>query len=354
MLDAASSDLAAAAGSSMSILPLATDQAAVTIAAALLEANTQPPLSVGVDLTATAITMAANVADIAHYDSAANIDHSPSPAALGNNTDNRGAGNTLVQVALVSVILNAAKSSLRAYFEGVNWPLNKALPKWAEFLNGPLGDTMRLFHLVKKQVVHRLLNYKKGKFMNLQVSVLLNPSDLDERLHECMAMSTPECVSLTLLRICVPDPSYYGSNFCNLCAVMKSLPSAARTYVQLIADSPDDNCFGLLVGVVESWIHNMSEIFPKTSAGPPNAHLKFERRKETRMRAFANELIAEYNSSSQSCLEDVSRITFGQLGAFLHLALFMAWSHAISDNQKPPINFPADCLVGKYALPVVY
>jgi len=32
----------------------------------------------------------------------------------------------------------------------------------------------------------------------------------------------------------------------------------------------------------------------------------------------------------------------------------MAWSHVISDNQKPPINFPADCLVGKYALPVVY
>ena len=26
----------------------------------------------------------------------------------------------------------------------------------------------------------------------------------------------------------------------------------------------------------------------------------------------------------------------------------------ISDNQKPPINFPVDCLVGKYALPVVY
>jgi hypothetical protein len=32
----------------------------------------------------------------------------------------------------------------------------------------------------------------------------------------------------------------------------------------------------------------------------------------------------------------------------------MAWSHVISDNQKPPINFPAECLVGKYALPVVY
>jgi hypothetical protein len=98
----------------------------------------------------------------------------------------------------------------------------------------------------------------------------------------------------------------------------------------------------------------MSEIFPKTSAGVPNAHLEFDRTKETRMRAFADEFIAEYDSSGLSRLEDVSRITFGRLGAFLHLALFMAWSHVISDNQKPPINFPAECLVGKYALPVVY
>jgi hypothetical protein len=98
----------------------------------------------------------------------------------------------------------------------------------------------------------------------------------------------------------------------------------------------------------------MSEIFPKTSAGVPNAHLEFERRKETRMQAFADEFIAEYDSSGLSRLGDVSRITFGRLGAFLHLALFMAWSHAISDNQKPPINFPADHLVRKYALPVVY
>jgi hypothetical protein len=88
--------------------------------------------------------------------------------------------------------------------------------------------------------------------------------------------------------------------------------------------------------------------------GVPNAHLEFERRNETRMHAFANEFIAEYDSSGLSCLDDVSRITFGRLGAFLCLALFMAWSHAISNNQKRPINFLADRLIGKYALPVVY
>ena len=193
---------------------------------------------------------------------------------------------------------------------------------------------MRQFCVVKTQVARQLLNYKKGRFMNTQVSILLNPSDLDERLREGMAMSTSEFMSSTLLRICDPDPSSFGSNFSNLCAVMKSLPSTARTYVRLVADSPDNDCFCLLVGVVESWIHDMSEIFPKSSARVPNAHLEFERTKETRMRAFADEFIAEYNSFGLSRLEDVSRITFGRLGAFLHLALFMAWSHVISDNQN--------------------
>jgi hypothetical protein len=228
MLDAASSDFVAAAGSSSSIPPSATDLAAVTVAEASSEANTRPPSSVDIDITVTTITAAANVADDARYDPAINVGGGRSPTA----PDNGGAGNTSVQVAVVSVISNsnAAKSSLRAYFEGVNWPLNKALPKGAEFLNGPLGDIMRQFCLVKTQVAHQLLNYKKVRFMNTQVSILLNPSNLDERIREGMAMSPAKFVSSTLTRICDPDPSSYGLDFSNLCVVMKSLPStAART-----------------------------------------------------------------------------------------------------------------------------
>ncbi len=108
MLDAASSDLVAAAGSSTSIPPLATDLAAVTVAAALLEANTRPPSSAGINVTTTAVTTAADVANDARYNPATNIYGGPSPAALGNNADNEGAGNTLVQVFVMSVILNAA------------------------------------------------------------------------------------------------------------------------------------------------------------------------------------------------------------------------------------------------------
>jgi hypothetical protein len=42
------------------------------------------------------------------------------------------------------------------------------------------------------------------------------------------------------------------------------------------------------------------------------------------------------------------------LGAFLHLALLHAWSDAICDNKKPLIEFLVDCLVGRYALSVLY
>ena len=84
MLDAASSaDMAAAAGSSSSsILPSATDLEAVTIAAASLEITVRPPLSVGVDITATTVTTAADVADDARYNPAVNVDGGPSSAAL--------------------------------------------------------------------------------------------------------------------------------------------------------------------------------------------------------------------------------------------------------------------------------
>ncbi len=99
-------------------------------------------------------------------------------------------------------------------------------------------------------------------------------------------MSAPKFVSLILLRICDPEPSSYSSDFSNLCAGMNSLPSKACTYIQLLASSPHDACFCLLVGVVENWIQNMVERFPKTAAGVPNAQLDFERAKELKMRAY--------------------------------------------------------------------
>ncbi len=72
------------------------------------------------------------------------------------------------------------------------------------------------------------------------------------------------------------------------------------------------------------------------------------------MRAFVADFMKEYDSTGLPPA-DISRITFGWLGAFLHLALFQAWSDAtLCNNKKPPIEFLVDCLVGRYALRVLY
>ncbi len=72
-----------------------------------------------------------------------------------------------------------------------------------------------------------------------------------------------------------------------------------------------------------------------------------------KMRAFVADFMKEYDFTGLPPA-DISCVTFGRLGAFLHLALFQAFSNAICNNEKPPIEFPVDCLVRRYALPVVY
>ena len=99
MLDAAGGDTHR--GGRPSIPPSATDPAAVTVATASSETTTCPPLSVGVDVTATAVTIASDIADGARYDPAVNVNGGSSPASLVNDAYDGGAGNTLVQSARV-------------------------------------------------------------------------------------------------------------------------------------------------------------------------------------------------------------------------------------------------------------
>ena len=97
----------------------------------------------------------------------------------------------------------------------------------------------------------------------------------------------------------------------------------------------------------------MAERFLKTVAGVPNAQLDFERAKKLKMCAFVAAFMKEYDSPGLPPA-DVCSITFGWLGAFPNLALFHAWSDAICNKERLLIEFPVDCLVGRYALPVIY
>jgi hypothetical protein len=328
----------------MSCPPSSCDGAAVSLVAALgMTASNGDGVAVGIATSSgTTLTL----------DSAATASMTITPnkreyggAAVSSITATAASGTT----AVPSMISSAAKTILRMYFERFDWPLNKALPRGAEFLNGLLEDIVKQHGLEKAQVAYQLLNYKRGKYT--QFSILLNPPDLDERLHEGIGC-TSWFVSSTFRRICSPEEDS-SSDFRNLCRVVSSLLATACTYIRMLANSSDTTCFHLFVDIVESWIQCMAEGFPKTAAGIANAQVDFEREKEHKMHAFVDEFIKEYAMSGIHPAE-LSSNSLRQLGAFLHLALFHAWSDAICDNKKPPIEFPTTYLVGKYAMPVVY
>ncbi len=90
MLDAAVSDMAGAAGSlSLSSSLLATDLAAITVASGLSETTTCSPSSIDVNVPATAVTMAADVAKDTHHNFAANVDGGPPPVYVGWDANQR-------------------------------------------------------------------------------------------------------------------------------------------------------------------------------------------------------------------------------------------------------------------------
>jgi hypothetical protein len=229
--------------SSTSCSPSSSDGAAVSPIAALgITASNRDGVAIGIP-TSSGTTLA--------FDSVAT-------ALMIITSDKREYGGAAISsitaasgtTAVPSMISSAAKTILHAYFERVDWPLNKALPRGAEFLNGLLGDIVKQHGLEKAQVARQLLNYKRGKYT--QVSILLNPPDLDERLCEGIRC-TPWFVSSTLRRICSPEEDS-SSDFRNLCRVVSSLPATARTYIHMLANSSDTTCFHLFVDIVKSWI----------------------------------------------------------------------------------------------------
>ncbi len=96
----------------------------------------------------------------------------------------------------------------------------------------------------------------------------------------------------------------------------------------------------------------MAGRFPKTVAGILDAQLEFGKRKETNLHTFIDHFMNKYDSTGLYPL--ISKISFGHLGRFPHQVLFNEMIHLACNYEKPPVEFPVDCLVGKYSRPVLY
>ena len=87
----------------------------------------------------------------------------------GADREQGGAATSSAITAVSSVISSTAKNILREFFERVDWPLNKGLPRGAEFFSGPLGDIVMQHGLEKAQILRQLLNYKRENYTQVSI-----------------------------------------------------------------------------------------------------------------------------------------------------------------------------------------
>ena len=163
-----------------------------------------------------------------------------------------------------------------------------------------------------------------------------------------MLLFSDAFVAQTLSQIHSPGNPSYGSDFNNLCAALSVQLPEVRTFVKLLAESPGNTCSKLLVNVVESWIKLMLENSPKSAAGIQNAQIDFNRGRELRLQRFIIEFMEEYYAYGLPP-SVMSNIGIGHLCRYLHHVIFLALSHSVCSQEKPPVKFQADCLVGNHA-----
>ncbi len=127
-----------------------------------------------------------------------------------------------------------------------------------------------------------------------------------------------------------------------------------RTHLEVLANNPENSAevFLSMPYILGSMGWQMAERFPKTVAGILNAQLEFNKRKESNLYTFVNHFMNKYDSTG--LYQMISKISFSHLGRFLHQAFFNEMMHLVCNYKKPPVKFPVDCLLGKYARPVLY
>ena len=206
---------------------------------------------------------------------------------------------------------------------------------------------MTKFGLIRSQVARQLNNYKKDKYQHSSLSFVMgSSSDIEQMLRDGLSMGTSDFVAQTLYRICNPKPEY-GTDFNNLVKAMDNYPPEVRAYLSLLAGSPENSCFGHLVGHVEHWTTAMTETLPSSAAGLPHAEIEFVKRRESHMDTFLVSFMNEH--ASTGLVDALKRERFGDLGRLVHVILFLTWWTTVCDKEKPAIKVPVECLVGKYA-----
>jgi hypothetical protein len=68
-------------------------------------------------------------------------------------------------------------------------------------------------------------------------------------------------------------------------------------HLEVLANNPENSCFGLFVHAVDFWIDGMAEKFTNTLSEIWNAQLEFDKRKESNLHTFVDHFMNQYDST---------------------------------------------------------
>ena len=113
------------------------------------------------------------------------------------------------------------------------------------------------------------------------------------------------------------------------------------------------DCCCLLVDLIDRWTRYAAEEFPKRVANLSDAEIKFHTKKRLQKGVFVKKWKQQYPTFG---LEGgpIDELLFGSFGVYLHNALFFNWSYSAADSERPEVTLPENCLVGRFARPVIY
>ena len=246
-----------------------------------------------------------------------------------------------------------AKADLKAYFTSLNWPLNKDLPRGA--MESELQKIVNEHVLIKKQVSRQLKNYKDQKYGLSQIKLTTKPEQLKDTIRSGLAMPPRKFVVSTLKHMVNQTSSNHDFNRYSI--VLDEFPKVGKMLVTYLMDEKnnDSESCKLLTSLIDNWTDLAAELFPKTASGVSGAELLFQqKRREHKEDVFVVKLMEQYEAMVGADSGEMSKESFGSFGVYLYHILFLNWSYCAAECDKPPIEIPEQCLVGKYARNVIY
>ena len=248
-------------------------------------------------------------------------------------------------------ITKEAATTLLQYFTLAKWPLNKSLPR--SDLHGDLAAIAKKYGLTKKQVARQLKSYKEKKYRMKDVVLDFSPERIKEMLEEGIGMESRAFVVEVLSKLRDNDRNLGSRDVDNFARVIQQFPPVALGCLRCFCaqDSPHA---ASLANQVDAFVTIASEEFPKSIARLPDADLKFM----VRLRRQKSKFIQQW-MEQRDALHGADSVAFPTekyryFGSFLFDVMFDCWSLHSMEAERPSVTMPEQCLVGKYARPVVY